>query len=101
MAKWKQTVGKILNNLGFFADAAKVLRQEVEDFRFGYAERYDKDLTSTAMQKPSSRLVEEMAHTYYEEGLEGKGILPGKTRWTGNASAAQTGQAQDPIPEHE
>lgn len=91
----------ILNNMGFSADAGKVLKKEVLDFRFGYAEQYNKDLTLASMQNPTSDPVKAMAFTYHEDGLPHKEILPGKTRWTANTSAAQTGQAEGPIPEHE
>lgn len=100
MTKWKQTVGAILADMGLSAAAAKEVRDEVISFRKGYAEEYKIDLTSPSSQDPSSGRVETMAHTYFEHGLPKKGILPGRSRWTVNVSAAQTGQPEYPIPEH-
>jgi len=101
MPNWKQRVGAILAEMGLSPVAAEEVRKEVRSFRKGYAEEHQIDLTSPTWQDPSKEPVETMAYTYFEHGLPRKGILPGKSRWTANGSAAQTGPPEYPIPEHE
>lgn len=93
-------VKDFLADLGLSTAAAQEVRSELIKFRRAFAERYDIDLAWPSMQDPHSDRVQEMARTYFEYGLPKKGIFPGKTRWTINVSAAQTGEPEYTKPKH-